>query len=227
MSFSNKLIQTESFGGIDASSDQILLAAFENHDSYTRALNFSRPIIVGRKGAGKSAIFQKITKGDGANSQALGFTFSDYPWQHHGKQRQVGVPDEECYRESWKYFIFLMICKMVIRNKEKVSSDKTAQTALNDLFAFVYDSYGSIDPSLTTIFTPGQKIKISGKLNFWGIGGEVKTIDVENLPKFYSEINRNMMDCIVRCIPTGQSSIYALTNLISASIQKVRTISGG
>ena len=44
-----------------------------------------------------------------------------------------------------------------------------------------------IDPSLTTIFTPGQKIKISGKLNFWGIGGEVKTIDVENLPAFYSK----------------------------------------
>jgi hypothetical protein len=201
MTLANKLRNTKNFGGIDASVDQVLLAAFEDHSSYRDALTFERPIIVGRKGAGKSAVYQKITREKHSDRQALGFTFSDYPWQHHILQKQVGVPDEECYRESWKYFISLMICKLILKSKAHVSSEPAAQTALNDIHAFVTDSYGSVDPTLTTIFTPGQKIKLSGKLNFWAVGAEVKTIDIENLPTFYSEINRNMMDCIIRCIP--------------------------
>lgn len=95
-----KLHTIRSFGGIDANSDTILLDAFENHDAYVSAMDFSKTIIIGRKGAGKSAIFKKITSGKEARVRSLGFTFSDYPWEHHIKQKQSGVPDEECYRES-------------------------------------------------------------------------------------------------------------------------------
>jgi len=100
-----KLAAVQSFGGIDASSDRILLAAFEDHLAYQAAIDFSRPIIIGRKGSGKSAVFKKITSELKPDVQSDGFTFSDYPWDHHGRQKQSGVPEEECYRESWKYFI--------------------------------------------------------------------------------------------------------------------------
>ncbi len=202
--FATKLRTVQSFGGIDASSDRILLAAFEDHAAYKSAVDFSRPIIIGRKGSGKSAVFKKITSETRSDTAASGFTFSDYPWDHHGLQKQSGVPVEECYRESWKFFISLMLCKLILKHRDEIYTDPSAQAAATDIENFVKDSYGSVDPSLTRVFTPGQKIKLSGKINFWGVGGEAKSIDIEHLPKFYSEVNRNITDAIIRCIPKGR-----------------------
>jgi len=199
----SKLKEVQTFGGIDASADRILLAAFEDHAAYKNALELTRPIIIGRKGSGKSAIFKKITADTRPNIHALGFTFSDYPWEHHLKQKQSEVPVEECYRESWKYFIALMLCTLILRNRNAVPSNAESQDALLDIERFVQDSYGSTNPSLTSIFTPGQKIQLSGRLNFWAVSGEAKTIPVEHLPRFYSEVNRNVIDALIKCMPRG------------------------
>lgn len=195
-----KLKEVTTFGGIDASNDGMLLAAFEDHEAYKNAINLSRTIIIGRKGAGKSAIFKRITSDGDQKNRSLGFVFSDYPWEHHGQQKQSGVPDEECYRESWKYFISMMLCKLMLKDRSIIPPESDAQDALLDIERFVRDSYGSTDPALTRIFTPGQKLKISGRLNFWGLSGEAKTIDIEKLPKFYSEVNRNVLEALMRCM---------------------------
>lgn len=197
-----RLVEVDTFGGIDASNDAILLEAFEDHDAYRQAIKLAKPIIVGRKGSGKSAIFKKITSEVKDDVRSLGFTFSDYPWEHHGKQKQSGVPDEECYRESWKYFLCLMLCKIILRHKDEVRGDKSAQVALADIEKFVIDSYGSPDPSLTRVFTPGQKIQLSGGINIFGAKGEARSIDIETLPTFYSEVNRNVLESVFKCLAT-------------------------
>jgi hypothetical protein len=202
----SKLKEVQTFGGIDASADRILLAAFENHAAYKNALELSRPIIVGRKGSGKSAIYKKITSDANPKAYSLGFVFSDYPWEHHLRQKQSEVPVEECYRESWKYFIALMLCKLILKNRSSVPDSSEAQDALLDIERFVQDSYGSTDPSLARLFTPGQRIQLSGKLNFWAVSGEAKTIPVEDLPRFYSEVNRNVIEALMKCMP--RSSIF-------------------
>ena len=196
-----KLRFISDFGGIDASHDKVLLAAFEDHNSYNWALDLSKPFIIGRKGSGKSAVYQKITREPKENSRSIGFTFADYPWQHHSKQKQIGVPEEECYRESWKYFICLMFCKLLLSTRESIPQESEAQEALSTIESFIIDSYGTITPNLSQIFTPGKQIKVTGRLNIFGIGGDVRTIDVEHLPKFYSEINQNIIDCILLCLP--------------------------
>ena len=204
-SLTEELLGVQTFGGIDASSDRILLNAFEDHAAYKAAIDCSRPIVIGRKGSGKSAVFKKITSAPQAHVRADGFTFSDYPWEHHAKQKQSGVPEEECYRESWKYFISLMLCKLLLKYREEIPRDPVAMTAVDDIARFVKDTYGTTTPELTRVFTPGQKIKLTGKIGLWGVGGEAKTIDVENLPTFYSEVNRNILDAIIRCAPKNRS----------------------
>ena len=200
----DNLRKIDSFGGIDASNDEILLGAFEDHEAYKQAIKLARPLIIGRKGSGKSAIYKKVTSDANCDTRSLGFTFSDYPWEHHGKQKQSGVPDEECYRESWKYFICLMLCQIVLRHKQDVSQETSAQQALADIERFVIDSYGSPNPSLTRVFMPGQQIRLSGGISLFGAKGEARTIDIEALPTFYSEVNRNVMDCIFRCLPQAK-----------------------
>ena len=97
-----------------------------------------------------------------------------------------------------------MLCKIVLRNKNEVSKEPSSQAALADIERFVIDSYGSADPSLTRVFTPGQQIKFSGGINFLGAKGEAQTVDIETLPTFYSEVNRNVLECIFRCLPSGK-----------------------
>ena len=54
------LFQVESFGTIDADSDDLLYECFEDHEAYQNILNMKRFLVSGRKGAGKTAIFKKL-----------------------------------------------------------------------------------------------------------------------------------------------------------------------
>jgi hypothetical protein len=52
------LTEVENFGGTDA--DNILLQAFEDHEAYLDVMALRRHVIIGKKGSGKTAIFEKI-----------------------------------------------------------------------------------------------------------------------------------------------------------------------
>ena len=55
-----KLIDVESFGGIDADTDTLLEQCFEDHEAYQETKNHKCFLVLGRKGSGKTAIFRKF-----------------------------------------------------------------------------------------------------------------------------------------------------------------------
>ena len=198
--YSEQLFSIKTFGGIDANTDDVLIRSFENHSAYQAASSFAKTIITGRKGSGKSAIYRKIVSYTAWDHFSLGFTFSDYPWDYHATQKQSGVPREECYRESWKYFIGLAFAKVLLEHSGAVRPGREGSAAYyDDIRHFVKDSYGTAKPNLASLFTPGTKIRLSGHLYLFGAGAHAEPIDISDLPKFYSEINRNITDSIVRC----------------------------
>ncbi|SDP63624.1 hypothetical protein SAMN04488061_3566 [Filomicrobium insigne] len=199
-----RLSNLPSFGGIDATTDNILIQAFEDHDAYKSIISFEKTMITGRKGSGKSAVYRKLLSLANWNTFTLGFTFSDYPWDFHATQKQQGVPREECYRESWKYFIGLAISKLLLENSGARHHGNDSNFAYQDIEKFVTDSYGTTNPDLTKIFTPGTTIKLSGRLSLPGASAKVEPIAINHLPKFYSEVNRNIADCIIRSLSTEQ-----------------------
>jgi hypothetical protein len=95
------LMTISNFGGTDADEDALLLDSFEDHPAYSQIVHHERFCILGRKGSGKTAIFKKILQDRQANTFSFGHTFTDYPWHHHDKQRKVGVPEEQCFVQSW------------------------------------------------------------------------------------------------------------------------------
>ena len=194
------LLDVVSFGSIEAPTDRVLLEAFEDHPTYRRAIAFTHPIIIGRKGAGKSAIFKKLVAESRDDFVSAGFGFSDYPWAYHNQQKELNVPEEECFRESWKFFIAMMFCKLVVANKTKVDTSISSSLAIRQIESFIKDSYGDgISPA--RIFSPGRKLKFSGQLKIAGFGAQAETVDVEHLPKFYSEINRMIFDLLAAVLP--------------------------
>ena len=91
------LRRVESFGGIDADTDQFLDECFEDHEAFRTVRSHEKYLILGRKGSGKTAIFRKLIRLHTHDVFSFGHTFSDYPWHYHTKQKDTGVPAEQCF----------------------------------------------------------------------------------------------------------------------------------
>ena len=75
--FMKKISSIESFGSTDADNDSILFDCFEEHEAFIELKNFSKFLVVGRKGSGKTAIFRKMTTIKEPNHFCLGYTFAN------------------------------------------------------------------------------------------------------------------------------------------------------
>ncbi len=147
----SSLADTQSFGGIDADVDDLLDACFQDHEAYLKARAHDRPLVIGRKGSGKTAIFRRIIQIRDPHVFAFGHTFADYPWQHHHIQAAIGVPEEQRYVHSWKYLILLTAAKILLNQDQSQPWSEDGAEKLSKLESFVVDSYGSRDPDVTQL----------------------------------------------------------------------------
>lgn len=191
------------FGGIDADSDQLLDQCFEDHKAYLDARGHQRTVILGRKGSGKTAIFRRLTRIKSEDVCVSGHLFSDYPWHHHSKQKEVGVPDEQCFVSSWEYLIYVTMAKLVLSRRPDTYGLEKIDRDLKLLENFLKDTYGTVDPEISKIFSPGTKLQFSGDVGvdakFLKAKISAKEITIEYLPIKFSEINIKMKNTIIEC----------------------------
>jgi hypothetical protein len=150
----------DTFGSVDADNDPILIDCFEDHEAYVDLLGQKKFLIVGRKGAGKTAIFKKILQTKSFDVFTFGHTFADYPWHFHDKQAIIGMPDFDKFTHSWKYLILLTTSKIVLNSDQSLPFDDTSMDSLARIERFVVDTYGTRDPDVTQIFTPTKTLKL-------------------------------------------------------------------
>ncbi|UPJ55769.1 hypothetical protein [Bradyrhizobium sp. 192] len=198
------LRKISNFGGTDADEDSLLLQSFEDHPAYLQVLNHEKFCILGRKGSGKTAIFKKILKDRVPNVFSFGHTFSDYPWHHHDKQKKVGVPEEQCYVQSWNYLCLISLSKILLnQDNSQPFSDETLPH-LERIERFVLDTYGSKDPDVTQIFSPAHRLRFSGDVGVdWKIfkaSAKIDTVEMANLPSIAQEVNLNLRKSVIECL---------------------------
>lgn len=198
------LAKIDSFGGTDADQDPLLMRCFEEHDAFHALVQHKRFCVVGRKGSGKTAIFKKLLTDHRWKALAFGHTFTDYPWYHHEKQKASGVPDEECYLHSWKYLCLLTIAKILLNQDNSQPYSESSLEDVARLEKFVIDTYGSRNPDVTQIFTPGRELRFSGEFGFdWKIfkaGTKVESVRIEDLPLVIQEVNKNLREITVKSL---------------------------
>jgi hypothetical protein len=191
------------FGGIDADNDPLLDRCFESHKAYLDARSHAKTVILGRKGSGKTAIFRQFRKIDDASTFAAGHVFSDYPWHYHAKQKQIGVPDEHCFVNSWEYLIYITLSKIIFTLDNSQPWSDAAKEQMELLGEFIKDTYGSTNPELNKIFSPTMTVKMKAEFGidwkiFHGkIPGDV--IPMDQLPIVVSEINERLRKAILEC----------------------------
>ncbi len=198
------LTQVENFGGTDADNDDYLLDCFEDHEAFEDLINFRKFLIVGRKGGGKTSIFKKMLKSVKNSVFCVGHTFSDYPWNYHDLQKRIGVPDQDKYTHSWKYFVLLTISKIILNQDQSLPIDDKSLAVMEKIEQFILDSYGTRDPDLTQIFTPSKKLKFKPAFNFelgpLTLGTSAESVPMSELPVIIQEVNRNLTSYILECL---------------------------
>lgn len=197
------LIDVSNFGSTDADSDDLLEQAFQDHEAYVEAIAHRKPLVVGRKGSGKTAIFRKIIRMRQHDVFAYGHTFSEYPWHHHNLQGMVGVPEEQRFTHSWRYLILMTLAKILLNQDGSQPWSEHAFDELGKIERFVVDSYGTRDPDVTQLFTPGKRLRVKPHLKLAGIidvGVDLESVAISDLPKLFQEVNRSIADSIANCL---------------------------
>ncbi len=211
------LAEADDFGAIDADNDDLLLESFEDHPAFTSLLKLDHFLVVGRKGAGKTAIFKKLITQHGAEFFSFGHTFSDYPWHHHALQARLGIPDFDKYTHSWKYLILITLSKILLNQDQSVPFDDASLEASSKLERFVIDSYGSRDPDVTQVFAPTKRLKLKPHFEIdFGLlsaGVSPEAVPMQELPSIVSEVNRNLTEWLVACLNPDHEYFVAFDQL--------------
>lgn len=198
------LIEVDSFGAIDADNDALLLETFADHEAYQSLLDRSRFLVVGKKGAGKTAIFKKLLTLHDYNTFTFGHTFSDYPWHYHEQQARTGIPDFDKFTHSWKYLILLTLSKILLNQDQSIPFDDRSVEAGARIEKFVTDTYGSRDPDVTQIFLPTKMLRLKPSfevdLSVLKAGISPESVPMEELPTIVAEVNRNLLLYSLDCL---------------------------
>ncbi|WP_146207270.1 P-loop ATPase, Sll1717 family [Nocardioides silvaticus] len=190
----------DNFGGIDADGDALLRACFTNHESYVSARDMSKFLVLGRKGAGKTAIYKQLILTNEPDTFSYGYSFDDYPWHHHDLQAEVGVPEERRYIHSWKYLILMGLSKILLNYDQSQPWSVSVMDSIGALENFVVDSYGSRDPDYSQLFSPGKELRFKGGLNLKFAQIQAERVSIEDLPVHIQAINRAVQDHVLAAL---------------------------
>lgn len=166
------LSNLESFGDV-AAEDDAVLDYFLQTDAVSMVEDNRAFLVLGRKGAGKTAIVRHFTEGENkVRSKSL--NLRGYPWNIHSQRVDRGASAMEAYVSSWRYLIALEIASMVAADTDRPQHDKVVA-----LKKFLTDNYGGADPELQTILRP-RRLKLSKfSLQPSVLGNQLGGVDLE------------------------------------------------
>lgn len=143
------LADLESFGAIDAESD-FRPEFFVPSTTWERVLGRTRPIVVGRKGTGKTAV--RLALLERAASDPLLFAadlvFRDYPWAVHHTVFDETVGGRSRFQETWLFLMLVETAKAVLIDESPKANEATAAA----LRKFVELNWGSVTFSHKDVF---------------------------------------------------------------------------
>lgn len=184
----------DTFGDVAAEEDSVL-EYFLSTDAVQRIERNEIFLILGRKGAGKTALVRHFTEGQTTVlSRAL--NLRGYPWTLHSQRIDHGASEIEAYVSSWRYLIAVELGALVL------SQTKRPQfTEVISLRRFMQDNYGGPNPNLTDILRP-RRLKMS-KLSFMPrvLGNALGGVDLDRIPgdaQLGLELNA-LSDAIIKC----------------------------
>lgn len=132
MTLATNPLNTLTFGEVDAESDTRLADFFVDTGVLKRLGDGSRQFVIGRKGSGKTALFQQAQTSLKAN-HIIPMEFSEYAWEQHKAVKELGLPAEGTYAASWTFTFLIASCN-VWRASRNPEIAKAAQVVYEKIF---------------------------------------------------------------------------------------------
>ena len=164
MATDQAMLEKVDFGRVDAESDSRLNDYFVDTGILRRISGGMRQFIIGRKGSGKTALFQQT---QAHLSNVVPIEFSDYAWEQHKAIRELGMPAESAYTASWM-FTFLMASCNFWRTCGDKDVAKAAQATYEQIFG--KEDVGVLG-ALFDKFKRVRKLELPNAGDLGGLGG--------------------------------------------------------
>lgn len=161
-----------SFGDV-AAEDDAVLDYFLATEAVERLREGRAFVVLGRKGAGKTALVRHFAEGQTGNlSKAL--NLRGYPWSLHSSRVDSGASSIEAFVSSWRYLIAIEIAALVLEASERPQSQNYM-----DLAEFFRENYGGPSPQLSDILRPARLRVSKASIQPSVLGAKLGGIDLE------------------------------------------------
>lgn len=156
-----KTLAEVQLGAPDAEADKRLAHYFLSTPHVGAALKLRRTMFLGRKGAGKSALFTQlprlVTEAGYGNSKVILVTPDQYAWSALREYQESGLLPEQAHANAWKFTLAIEASAALATIPEDSLKSEDSIAALKRLKQFVKENYGDAAPSL--VKTAGQLLK--------------------------------------------------------------------
>lgn len=142
----------DNFGNV-AAEDDAVLDYFLTTENVSEIEENKKFLVLGRKGAGKTAIVRYFTEASSPHSSRA-LNLKNYPWNVHASRIDRGASEIEAYVASWRYLIAVEVASLVVNISQDYHDEK------EKLKKFLTDNYGGTEPAISNILRP-NKLKLS------------------------------------------------------------------
>lgn len=161
------------FGEVDAESDTRLAEFFVDTGVLNRLGDGSRQFVIGRKGSGKTALFQQAQttlKG----THTIPMEFSEYAWEQHKAVKELGLPAEGTYTASWAFTFLIASC-----NAWRASQNPDIAKAANAVYEKIFGAEST--GALGALFDKLKRLRRLDLPNAGDLGG-LGGFELEEVP---------------------------------------------
>lgn len=161
-------------GASDAEADKQLSNYFVTTPYVSSALKLDATQFIGRKGAGKSALFKELprllAKAGHSNVNTVQLTPDQYAWNALAEYEEQGISAEQAHSNAWRFTIAIEVAAVIARMiPGSIKSDAAIQAA-ESLKSFVQSNFGGLSTSLTLSASKLLKGVKSFNLEAFGFG---------------------------------------------------------
>ncbi|EHM7710083.1 hypothetical protein QD126_000113 [Salmonella enterica] len=177
-------------GKLSAERDDNLVNYFFDNGVLQSVINTpSSFLILGRKGAGKTALFRYLTNNPRQylkdNEVLVSLSFEDYNWRVHSLLSNEYAAESLAYKQSWKFVILVEVIKAYLKYLEENRLTipkplKNAKVALEKIFDTPF-------PSISVLV--GRKLLGLGKISLPKAGLDISDGDLNSLELNGGEVN--------------------------------------
>ncbi len=153
---------------VAAESDRELLKYFFKTNIVDSTYNSQRWMILGRKGTGKTAIYEFLKNSQPEDTNGyhnIALNFKAYPWPIHKIYKESMEGELTSYQKSWHYLFTVQFISKLIKIKEDRKEKLSAE--LKKIKQYIEAIYGNPNPSITDIIK--SKFLRIGQLKLPGI----------------------------------------------------------